>query len=291
MEHQPHSSKVFDHATAPAISPVAEAKAGPEKVERYPEDPLHPRLGCQSTASLPKAVVTQPRATGNDAAVGIGQAYDRFHRIQAILAYLKIINRNDRWFSPILDEAKCTYEQALSLYEARDFEGALEFALASGDLFQALEIIISNGLRSDSLYPTLMQLPPEHQTTLDDSIQMQEELYRVERLLSLIHRVAEKGTLLSEDQTHALNIASCSERLLRKVRHLLKFATVQEAIDLAHAAAMTAHAAEHVCKRWSATQGIDPVLPPQHSRAKCNESSGRDRDSNSHSRTLELQEE
>ena len=244
-----------------------------------------------STVTFPKAIATQPRTTGNDAAIGIGRAYDGIHRIQAILAYLKIMNRNNPGFSPILDEAKHTYEQALSLYEGRDFEGALEFASASRDLSQAIEIIISSALRSDSLYPTLVLLPPAHQTTLDDSIRMQEELYRVKCLLSLIHRVAENGTLLSEDQTQTLNIASCGERLLRKARHLFRLAATQEAIDLLHAATVTAHAAEHVCKRWYATQGIDPFLPPQHSRAMRDESFGRDRDSDRGSRILELQEE
>ena len=176
------------------------------------------------------------------------------------------MNINNPGFSPILDEAKHTYGQALALYEARDFEGALEFASASRELSQALEIVISRALRSDSLYPTLVLQPPEHETTVDDSIRMQEELYRVECLLSLIHRVAENGTSLSEDQTQTLNIASCSERLLKKARHLLRFAEMQEAIDLVHAAAVTAHAAEHVCRRWYATQGIDPFLPPQYSR-------------------------
>jgi hypothetical protein len=228
---------------------------------------------------------------GNDTAKGIGQAYDGIHRIQAILAYLKIMSRDNPGVSLILDEAKHTYEQALSLYEARDFEGALEFASASRDLSQAVEIVISGALRSDSLYPTLMLLPPEYQTTLDDSIRIQEELDRVERLLSLIHRVAKNGNLRSDDQTQTLNIASCSERLLRKARHLLRFATIQEAIDLVHAAAATAHAAELVCKKWHVAQGIDPFLPAQKGHAMCDESSRRDCDSNRGSRTLELQQE
>jgi len=56
----------------------------------------------------------------------------RAARIQAILAYIKIMNGKNPRFGPILDEAKHTYEQALSFYEGRDFEGALEFAPRQG---------------------------------------------------------------------------------------------------------------------------------------------------------------
>jgi hypothetical protein len=122
--------------------------------------------------------MTQARPTGNDAAIEIGRAYDRIHRIQASLVYIKMmdISINNAGFSAIFDEAKHTYQQGLSLYEGRDFEGALEFASASRELSQVLEIILGRALRSDFLYPTLVLLPPEHQTTLADSIRMQEEL-------------------------------------------------------------------------------------------------------------------
>ena len=287
MEHE-HFSNVFEHPKHSAITCTA-ANEVSNGVDCQLEHPIRPLLG--STFTPPNTVATQQRAKGNDAAIGIGQAYDRFHRIQAILAYLKIINRNDRRFSPILDEAKHTYGQALSLYEARDFEGALELASASGDLFQALEIVISSGLRSDSLYPTLVPLPPAREATLDDLIRMQEELYRVERQLARIHRVAENGTSLSQDQTQTLKITSVSERLLRQARHLLKFPIRQEGIDLVHAAALTACAAEYVCKRWYSMQRIDPFLPPDHTRDIADESSGRDCDSIRGSRTLDLQQE
>jgi hypothetical protein len=250
---------------------------------------VRPLLG--SSSNLPDTVPVQQRTTGNDAAIGIGQAYDSIHRIHATLVYVRImdISINNPGFSPIFDEAKHTYDQALSLYEGRDFEGALEFASASRDLTQVLEIMISRALRSDFLYPSLVLLPPEHQTTLDDSIRMQEELYRVECLLSLIHRVAESGTSLSEDQAQTLNIASCSEHLLKKARHLVRLAELKEAIDLVHAATVTAHAAEYVCKRWYAMQGIDPFLPPQHSPVTCDESSGRDCRYDGISRTMDLE--
>jgi len=275
MEHQPHSSNSLKQPTHSAIALAATTSKSIE-VERQQEHLLRPLFG--STSVWPHTDATQPRPVGNDAAIGIGRAYDGVHRIHATLTYIRImdISINNPGFSSIFDEAKHTYEQALALYEGRDFEGALEFAAASRELTEVLEIILSRALRSDFLYPSFVLLPPDHQITLEDSIRMQEELYRVERLLSLIHRVAENGPSLSEDQAQTLNIATCSEHLLEKARHLLLFAEMQEALDLVHAAAVTAHAAEHVCKRWYAMQGIDPVLPPQDSPDLCDESSGRD---------------
>jgi|SRR5579872_162094 len=288
MEHQPHSSKASEHP-AHAANSIAAANSRSIGVECRRGDPLRPLAA--SASNLPNTVGVQPRTTGNDAAIGIGQAYDSIHRIHATLVYVRImdISINNPGFSPIFDEAKHTYDQALSLYEGGDFEGALEFASASRDLTQVLEIMISRALRSDFLYPSLVLLPPEHQTTFDDSIRMQEELYRVECLLSLIHRVAESGTSLSEDQAQTLSIASCSEHLLNKARTLLRLAELKEAIDLVHAAAVTAHAAEYVCKRWYAMQGIDPFLPPQHSPVTCDESPGRDCRYDGISRSMDLE--
>jgi len=285
MEHHARSSKLFEQPTYSAIASAAAVNARSVKGDYQLEDPIRSLLG--STFTSPST--TRPRVTGNDAAIGIGQAYDGLHRIQAILAYIKIMNGKNPRFGPILDEAKHTYAQALSFYEGRDYEGALEFASASRELYQVIEMIISRTLRSDSLYPTLVLLPPARQTTVDDSIRMQEELYRVECMLSFIHCAVENVALLSEDQKQIMSIASRSERLLRKAGHLRGCAEMQEAIDLVHTAAVTAHAAEHVCKRWCAMHGIDPFLPPRDSRAMADESSGRDSDMGA--RAFELRED
>ena len=288
MEHQPHSSKTFEPPTHSSISLGAAITRSIQDVSQR-EEPVRPLLG--PTSNLTDTVAAQQRTTGNVAAIGIGQAYDSIHRIHATLVYVRMmdISIDNPGFGPIFDEAKHTYDQALSLYEGRDFEGALEFASASRDLTQVLEVMISRALRSDFLYPSLVLLPPEHQTTLDDSIRMQEELYRVECLLSLIHRVAESGTSISEDQAQTLNIASCSEHLLKKARHLVRVAELKEAMDLVHAAAVTAHAAEYVCKRWYAMQCIDPFLPPQHNPLTRDESSGRDCGCDGISLTMDLE--
>jgi hypothetical protein len=289
MEHQPHLFNIFEKPKHFATSQEAAANAGSIEVDCQRENPIPPSLGLAFT--LPKSVAPLPKITEINAEIEIGRAYDRIHRIQASLAYIEIMNINidNPGFSLILYEAKHTYEQALSLCEGRNFDGALEFASASSELSLVLWIILSRALRSDSLYPALVPMPHENQTTMYDSIRMQEELYRVEDLLLLIHRVTESGKLPSEDQTQILNIASCSRRLLKMARQLLGFADIHEAIELIHAAVVTAHAAEHVCKRWYAMQGLDPFLPPQGSYIMCDESSGQDCGYDGISHTLDFQ--
>jgi hypothetical protein len=289
MEHQPHLFNVFEKSKHLATSQEAATNVGSIEVECQREDPIPPPLGLAFT--LPKSVATLPRITEINAEVEIGRAYDRIHRIQASLAYIEIMNINidNPGFSLILYEAKHTYEQALSHCEGRNFGDAREFASASSELSLVLWIILSRALRSDCFYPTLVPMPHENQTTMYDSIRTQEELYRVEGLLLLIHRVAEDGALPSEDQTQILNIASCSERLLKMARQQLGFAEMQEAIDLIHAAVVTAHAAEHVCKRWYAMNGLDPSLPLHHGGVMCNEPSARDREYDGSSQVLDLE--
>ena len=262
MENQPNIFNILEEPKDLAAPEVAAAYAGSLEADCQRENPIPPHL--RLAATLAKSVETRPKIAEIDAEIEIAQAYDRIHRIQASLAYIEIMNINivNPGFSLILYEARHTYEQALSLCEGRNFEGALEFASASSELSLVLWIILSRELRSDCLYPTLVQMPHENRTTMYESIRMQEELYRVEELLLHIHRVTASGTMPSEDQTQILNIASCSRRLLKMARQLLGFAEIHEAIELIHAAVVTAHAAGHVCKKWYAVQDPGPSSPP-----------------------------
>jgi hypothetical protein len=54
-----------------------------------------------------------------------------------------------------LDEATYTYVQALSRYQARDFEAACEFAAASGDRSRLVQILISRAFHSNTDHSTL----------------------------------------------------------------------------------------------------------------------------------------
>jgi hypothetical protein len=120
--------------------------------------PLHPGSYFQSLSALNAGDGAELER--NDAACRIGVAYDCLHRIQAILAYLHIMKHRVAGISQFLDEAKHTYEQALSRFTERDYSGAKEFADASGSLSRVVEIVMARTLRSDTSLPSLVPPPP-----------------------------------------------------------------------------------------------------------------------------------
>ena len=216
--------------------------------------PLAPTLQNLSEPLYSEHAAPQPLATRNNVADEMEQAYDVMHRTQAMLAYLKTMKQEESIIYQYLDEAQHTYVQALSRYQARDFEGAREFAEASSSLSRAIEILISRNFHSNTNYPKLVPPPPEH---FPDTETAQHDLDRIERLLARIHWVTENGTLPSEDRTQVRKLSSWSETLHRRARRLLESGTMEDAIEFARAADATACSAEHLCKKCYVTRGAD----------------------------------
>jgi len=211
--------------------------------------------------------VPLPRAMRSDAATEIEHAYDSLHRIQAILAYLSIMKRQVHGMSQMHEEAKHTYEQALSRHAARDFEGAREFAAASGCLSRVVEGIISRTLRSDTSYPSLVSPPPEHKSTCGDSSLVQDDLKVVEAGLSRIHWLIENGTLPLEDRTQVRRIAAWGDAFYQQAHRVHARGSMEDASELVQAAIDAARAAEHVCRNWyvaQATNSQSHIIPAEH---------------------------
>jgi hypothetical protein len=185
------------------------------------------------------------------------QAYDGLHRTQAMLAYLKMIKQGKSEIGQYLDEAKHTYVQALSRYQVRDFEGAREFAKASSGLSRVIEILISRTFHSSADYPKLAPPPPGHVPTRGDLGTVQQELDRVEQLLSRIHWVTENGTLPSEDRAQVRKLSLWSASLHRWARRLFEAGAADEAVEFAQAADAAASSAEHLCRKCYVTRGAD----------------------------------
>lgn len=74
----------------------------------------------------------------------IEQAYDGLHRMQAMLMYLRIMNRAKPDTGHYLADEQHAYVRALCRYEDRDFKSAQEFAAASIGIVRAVEILVSN---------------------------------------------------------------------------------------------------------------------------------------------------
>jgi len=191
-----------------------------------------------------------PQATKSDAATAIEHAYDGVHRTQAVLAYLNILRRCVPGMGQFHDEAKRTYEQALSLFEAKDFDAARECAAASCGLSCVVEIIISRTLRSDSAYPSLVPPLPEHLRASVDTEHLEDGLEDVDTMLSRIRWLVENGTLPPEDRAHVRKIAAWGESFRQEAQKAFGNPASENATELVEAAIAVAFAAEHLCRKW-----------------------------------------
>jgi hypothetical protein len=135
--HSHKKSAVHRPPSSPKRSPAHDAPSGAEN-------------GLAADARMP--TLNQQEA----AARAIQLAYDGFHRTQALVAFLAIMEFHEQALGPMLLEAKHTYEQACSNYLHSDFAVAAEFAAASADLLRSVEVVISRVFRSDPSYPRLV---------------------------------------------------------------------------------------------------------------------------------------
>jgi hypothetical protein len=224
---------------------------------KIPSLPRRP-ASLANEGALPHIGVVQ-RSNRTDAGADLERAYDALHRIHAILAYLNITKRPVPGISQFLEEAKHTYTQALSRYEAHDFAGAHEFAAACGCLSRVVEIVISRTLRSDTNYPSLVPPPPEHPSACNDSCGGQEDLFKeVESVLSRIHWLVENGTLPLEDRTQVRRITSWGDAFYQQTRRMYRSGSLEDAGELLQAANSAAHSAEHICRNWYVAQQFNP---------------------------------
>ncbi len=235
-----------DEGNADPIRLLLEKMASPRRSSRYASDDDRQR-----------GHVSLTRAMRAEAATQIEHAFDSLHRIQAILAYLNIMKRQVRGMSQMHEEAKHTYEQALARHGSRDFEGAREFAAASGCLSRVVEGVISRTLRSDTTYPSLVSPPPEHQGTCGDSNPVSDDLGDVEAVLSRIHWLVANGTLPLEDRTQVRRIAAWGDAFYRQARQMFQHGSHEDAAELAQAAVDAAHSAEHICRNWYVAHAAD----------------------------------
>lgn len=203
-----------------------------------------------------------PPASKLGAAAAIARAFDGLQRLQALLAYLKIVGRDMPGTGQLFHEAAHTYEQALRRYQSDDFECASEFAAASLALSLVVEIITSRTLRADTTYPSLVPPPPAHSFAFSDSNDVQELLDRVSSLLSRIHWLLKNGTLPLEDRAQVRRIASWSETLYVQARRIYGNGSQDDAAELLQAANAAANSAEHICRKWYVSQSSVSAASP-----------------------------
>jgi hypothetical protein len=200
--------------------------------------------------------------TREGAARDIEHAYDGLHRTQAILAYVKIMDSKDPNVGQLLEEAKRSYEQALSNYQKENFSAAGELAAASSDLSMAVEMIVSWTFRSSANSPTLVPPPPMLQATTSQSGQIQDRLRHVQKSLSRIRWLLDNGTMPREDIEEVQKIVVWSETFLAQARQLSRQGHIEDASEFAQAAEAVMHSAEHRCKKCYVALESDSRFAP-----------------------------
>ena len=194
----------------------------------------------------------------NEAAHSIGLAYDSLHQIQAILAYLHIMRHRVPGIGQFLDEAKHTYEQALSRFAAGDHTSAKEFAEASASLSSMVQIVMTRTLRADNTLPSLVPPPPEHLDASPQPKHVEEDLAQAETLLSRIQWLLENGTLPSEERAQVRKLASWGHAFYKQAQHTYREAVLDDAAEFARAALAGAYSAEHICRNWYVRHSLHP---------------------------------
>jgi len=219
-----------------------------------------PRMLAECTTPHTSASLAQKHIADDrgEAVAVIGQSFDCLHRVQAIVAYLRIVKRDVPGIGQLLDEAKHTYEQSLERFQVGNVAAAREFAAASTGLSRVVEILISRALRYDSCLPSLVAPPPDLCSCAGDSSQVEADLEEAEFLLARIHWLLEHGTLPLEDRTQVRRIVSWGDALFKQARHSYQQVSMPDAVELAQAALAGAHSAEHVCRKWYVTPEIRP---------------------------------
>ncbi len=224
----------------PTLPDCATPPIQPSPTRLPKKSPAHRPSPKRSSARGAPSRASNPQVA---AAHAIQIAYDGFHRTQALVAFLAILEFHEQALGPMLLEAKHTYEQACSNYLHN------EFAVASADLLRSVEVVISRVFRSDPTYPRLVA-PPEGYGTEPEAVEkVQLDFSRVRRLVARIHWLLENGTLPQEHKDQIRKIATWSGMFYEQGRRLLANGAVVEASCLASAAEAVAHSAEHVCKQ------------------------------------------
>ena len=196
-------------------------------------------------------------ATRSDAASAIERAYDSLNRIQAILAYLNIMKCQVHGMSQMHEEARHTYEQALSRHAGQDFEGAFEFGMACECLSRLVEGVISRTLRSDTSYPSVVPPPPAHIGICESPGRVQDALVAAEAVLARVHWLLENGTLPLADRTQVRRIAGWGDAFYQEARRMYQRGSHQDATELVQAGIDAAVAAEHIYRNWYVAHAAD----------------------------------
>jgi len=197
-------------------------------------------------------------ASRETAAKGIDHALNSLHHTEVLLAYLLVVNAKGPHVGyHLFEEALHTYEQALSRAEALDFTGAEQFATASRFLSNAAEILILRIVPWSSDHAHRAESCQDPIAAINAATLAQDQLQRVEGILSRIRLLVNSTTALTTDCAQIQKLVLRGGMLYGQARCFCYDGRVEDAIELAHAAEAVARSAEHLCRASNLIENVD----------------------------------
>jgi hypothetical protein len=197
-------------------------------------------------------------ATLEEAAAAVQRAYDGIARVSVLGNGSSVAGIN---VNTLITESKSSYQEALSRYQANDYVGAREQAMASADLARASEeLAMSTGVGTSRAG---VPAPPVAAANPEDSLRATRDVQ------DLSYRLSATGTTLNSatsvpaaTASQARSLFAMSQELQQRAQSLLSQNQPERAIRLARAGDALTHVAEHLENLYLIAAGIVPT-PPQ----------------------------
>lgn len=195
-----------------------------------------------------------------EAADAVQRAYDALGRSTA-LAQTATGGTSD-----ILARGRDAYQQALSQYQASNFIGARETAMAATDLAHAAEQITTANLLESAIRQAQLPAPPAGSATANETARAYQDLSRVSQ-----HSARLASDLSAQpaatSTAHIRPLLAESARLQQRAQSLLTANKPEEASAIARASDALLVASDHMQQRALIASGMIPAQPAPPSLA------------------------
>ena len=221
-------------------------------------------IGAQAQRGPGRVPPPDPRvATQEDAAAAVQRAYDGITRVSVLGNGASVAGVNVK---TLISGSKSAYQEALSRYQANDYAGAREQAMASADLARASEeLSMFNGVGASQAG---VPAPPAAAGNPEDSLRATRDVQNLGYRLSTIGASLNSSTSVpAATASQAKSLLAMSQQLQQQAQSLLSQNQPERAIRLARAGDALTHVAEHLENRYLIAAGIAPVPPPPPAEA------------------------
>jgi hypothetical protein len=197
-------------------------------------------------------------ATQEEAAAAVPRASDGIARVGVLGNGASVAGVH---VNTLIMESKSAYQEALSRYQANDYVGAREQAMASTDLARASEeLSMFNGVGASQAG---VPAPPVAAANPEDSLRATRDVQNLSYRLSAITTTLNSATSVpAATASQAKSLLAMGQQLQKQAQSLLSQNQPERAIRLAHAGDALTHVAEHLENRYLIAAGIVPTPPP-----------------------------